>query len=310
VDLRVTGLMQANQAVASLRSSAARQSALQQAIATGARVRQPSDDPVAYLGARRADALNDRLAVYQTTTGDATNDLNASVSALQDGSQLLTQASSLASQGINASTDPSSYGALASQVDSLIDRMLALGNTQVDGRYLYGGTATQTPPFAVTTRGVDGRPTAISYQGAADRARALIGPGQTADTHYAGSQVFQSGGADVFQALISLRDTLNDTSLSPTARAAALTQQMGQLQTARTAVLQTVGEQSATLESLQAVQTRLSDVQLSAQARSGDLVSTDYASAVIRLQEEQTTYQAALSMAAKTFSTGLMDFLR
>ena len=70
------------------------------------------------------------------------------------------------------------------------------------------------------------------------------------------------------------------------------------------------GSESATLESLQAVQTRLSDVQLSAQARSGDLVSTDYASAVIRLQEEQTTYQAALSMAAKTFSTGLMDFLR
>jgi flagellar hook-associated protein 3 FlgL len=309
VDLRVTSLMQADRIVSNLRLSVNRQDVLQQAISTGVRVQQPSDGPAAYLGARQADALVRRLDAYVTTTGDATNGLNASVSALQDVTQLLTNAAGLASQGINATTDSSSFGALAAQVDGLIDRMLALGNTQVDGRYLYGGTATQQPPFKVTAQNAAGAPTTIAYQGATQRARALIGPGQTVDTHYAGSQVFQGNG-DVFQALMGLRDTLRDTTLTSTARTQALTQQMGQLETARTGVLQTVGEQSAALESLDAVQTRLSDVQVSLKERSGDLVGTDFADAVVRLQAEQTAYQAALSVAAKTFTPGLLDLLR
>src|SRR5581483_9261401 len=111
-----------------------------------------------------------------------------------------------------------------------------------DGQYIFGGTATQTPPFAVTAQNANGRPTAIAYQGAAERARALVGPGQTVDTQYTGSQVFQSAG-DVFQSLIALRDTLNDSSLTADARNQALTQQLGQLQSARTGILQTVGEQ-------------------------------------------------------------------
>ena len=36
------------------------------------------------------------------------------------------------------------------------------------------------------------------------------GQNQTVDTRYAGSEVFQQPGADVFQALITLRDNLRD----------------------------------------------------------------------------------------------------
>src|SRR5581483_1006270 len=90
VDLRVTGLMQANRTIAQLRASAARQANVQQQIASGIRVSQPSDDPAAYLEARRADALSGQIDTYLTTTATATNDLNSSVSTLQDATQLLT----------------------------------------------------------------------------------------------------------------------------------------------------------------------------------------------------------------------------
>jgi flagellar hook-associated protein 3 FlgL len=301
--------VQADRAVAALRQSVARQAALQQSISSGVRLQRPSDGPSDYVAAHETLALNQRLGTYLNTAGEATSDLNVSVSALLEGGQLLNQAADLASQGINGATDPTSFDALASQVDNVIDRMLALGNSQAGGRYLYGGTATQQPPFAITARGSDGRPTAISYQGSGERAQVLIGPGQTVDTRYAGDQVFQSAGGDVFQALIGLRDALRNSSLDPTARTQALTQQFTQIQNAHTAVLQTVGEQSASLESLDAVQNRIQDVQLDLQKRAGDLQGTDYADAVVRLQEEQTTYQATLATTAKIFSASLLNFL-
>src|SRR5262249_10317471 len=155
------------------------------------------------------------------TMSDSTADLNASVAALQDGNQVLNRASQLAQEGINATSEGQDYEALASEVDGLINRVLSTANSQSDGRYLFGGTATTQPPFSVTTQDAQGRPTAVTYAGSAERSNALIGPGQTVDTHYAGSQVFQQPGADVFQSLIGLRDDLRNANLDPNAKAKA-----------------------------------------------------------------------------------------
>lgn len=307
---RVTNYLRAEQTLSYLRRSTVRQAVLQESIASGYRVTRPSDAPADFVAAQQAETQFDRLNTYLNNVREGSNNLNESVSALQQVSALLNKATQITSQGINGTTDPTSYDALATEIDGVLDRMLQLGNSQVNGRYLYGGTATQDAPFTVATRDVNNRPATIVYQGSNERARTLIGPGEPTDTLYVGQQVFQRAGADTFATLIGIRDDLRNTTLTGPARADALTQRMAQLETIRTSILQTIGEQSASLETLEAVQSRVQDVQLSLQERSGNLRATDYADAIIRLNQETTIYQATLAVTAKIFDASLLSFLR
>lgn len=310
MNIRVTAQTQTTNMLANLRRQQAGAAALQNQISSGYRITLPSDDPTAFAAINVAKSASRRSDTYAKTLNDASTDLNASTSAIQDVNDALTRAKQIASEGIDQTLDVNSRQALATEVDSLIERAIRAGNTTSDGKYLFGGTATEKPPFVVSATNNGGQPTAVVYVGADTRATGLISPNQTVDTKYVGSQVYQPSGGDVFAALITLRDTLRDQTLTDTQRSAALSQQVGVVDAARSALSNTLGEQSASLASIEAIGNRVSDLKLSADTRSSELESTDYASAVVKLQEQDNAFKATLAISAKLFQTSLIDFLR
>jgi flagellar hook-associated protein 3 FlgL len=309
MNIRVTGQTQSNNAIANIQRQAASAAKYLDQISSGVRVKAASDDPGNYAAILRARADGLRFDAYSQTMSDATTDLNAGVDALLDVNQALTRARQIAVEGADATTGPDGHAALAIEVDALIDRLMKAANTQVEGKHLFGGTATNAPPFEVTGTDATGRPTAISYVGATDRARVLVGPGQTADTKYVGSEVFQQGGADLFQTLIGLRDTLRSNAPDG-AKSQALNQSLAAVEAARDAVTETVGEQSAQLASLEAFRNRMSDLKLASDGRVTDLEGTDMAEAVVRMQEFETALQATMAVTSRIFQPSLLDFLR
>lgn len=310
MNIRVTGQTQVNNAIANLRRQQADAAKFQDQISTGLKVKAASDAPSAFASITAARSASKRSSTYQGTINDSTADLNAGVSALQETSAVLTKASSLAITGASGTIDTTGFEALASEVDTLISRTLSAANLQQDGRYLFGGTATDTPPFRVATTTTDGKPATIAYDGATQRARALISPSQTVDSRYAGSEVFQQTGEDVFGALIGLRDDLRNTTLNDAQKTAAVSARLGDIQNARNRVGEVMGEQSGSLAGMEAIQNRLQDLKLNADTRSGDLEATDYADAVLRLKEQETSLQATLGVAAKILQPSLLDFIR
>ena len=198
---------------------------------------------------------------------------------------------------------------LASEVDGLIDRVLKAANSQPDGKSVFAGTAITTAPFRVATTDAQGRPATIAYDGAPERTRALTGPNQTVDTRYTGTEVFQQPGADVFQSLIGLRDALRDTSLSAVDRSAAFQTRIASLDAARDGIADVTAEQASALATLQSIESLTSDVKLTADARIGDLSGTDFAEAVVKMQENETALQAIYATTAKLLSPGLLDFI-
>lgn len=307
---RVTAQTQTNNALAYFRKQTLELSRLQTDLATGKRIDRPSENPGDFALLQAGKAKDLRFDAYRSTVNDATIQLNSSVSTLTDLNTGLTRARSLAQEGINATTEPSAYEALASEVNSILERALTSANATADGRSLFGGTATTAPPFTVGSRNSLGEITSIVYQGSDERGQGLIGPDQTVDTQYAGNRVFQTGGSDVFQALIELRDALRDTSLSSVDRAAVLSSKLQQVENASTAILSTVGEQSADLANLEAVGNRLADLQLEVRSRNSDLESTDVAGAIIKLRETENIFQTSLAVAARIFNNNLLDFVR
>lgn len=310
MNIRVTGQTQVNNAIANLRRQQADAAKFQDQISTGTKVKVASDAPATFASLMAARTASKRSGTYQGTINDSTADLNGGVSALQETSSILTKASELAITGASGSLDKTGFEALANEVDSLIDRSLNAANQQQDGRYLFGGTATDTPPFRAATFTTDGKPATIAYDGASQRARALISPSQTVDTRYTGSEVFQTSGQDVFAALIGLRDDLRNTGLSESQKTAAVSARLGDIQNARDRIGEVMGEQSGSLAGMEAIQTRLQDLKLNADSRAGDLESTDYADAVLRLKEQETSFQATLSVSSKLLQPSLLDFIR
>lgn len=278
-------------------------SILQQQASTGNRIQQPSDDPLGEMQLLADQAQSDRLNTYSSNIADAQTKLNSSVSTLNQVSGLLTQAKSLALQGSNSTNSPEAYQALGTQVGSLLNEVIQLANTQQNGVYLYGGTASQTKPFTVNAQGQ------VVYNGSAQTFSEPIGQGQQVQTLYDGSQVFQS--QNVFQVLGTLRDALLNTgNLSPSAQTAAVQQTLDSLDSANTGILNTVGQQSASLQNLQGLTQHLQGVQLQTKQQISNIQNVDISQVVIGLQEQQNLLQATLYSTSHILNLSLMDFLR
>ena len=310
MQIRITNQMQINRATEALRRSSTKQALLQQQISSGIRLTMPSDGPADFVAARQALLRVDQFQVYVDNGASATTNLNAGVSALQDAAEILNQATQLTSQGIHGANDAVAYEALAQEVDELINRMMRTANSDLGGRSLFAGTATDQKPFVVTATDANGKPVAIAYQGADDRGRVITGPGQTTDTHYVGSDIFGDDSSGIFRSLMDLRDTLRNNTLTADAKAQALTARMTDIDSARASVLGAMGEQSVALESLETTQNRLRDMQVNLQSRASDLQDTDYAEAIARLGQEQGLYESALAVISRLFGTSLLDYLR
>lgn len=312
MNIRVTGQTQTSNAIANMRQRAAELAKFQDQVSSGLRIKGPSDDPTAFTALSQAKAASARLGAYAQNVSDSTAVLNSGVSTLQDVTGALVRAKQIAIEGADATagTDPNSIEALAREVDGIIDRVLKASNSQPDGKSVFGGTSTAAQPFRVATTDAQGRPATIAYDGASERTRALTGPNQTVDTRFTGAEVFQQPGADVFQSLIALRDTLRDTTLDATARSAAFQQRLGDLDAARNAIGDITGEQAATLATLDSLQSLTSDVKLTADVRIGELAGTDFAEAVVKMQEQETALQAIYATTAKLLEPGLLDFIR
>jgi flagellar hook-associated protein 3 FlgL len=210
--MRVTGsrLMDMSAAVTA-KNQEALASASEQ-VSSGKRVLRPSDDPVAYAAAQRAN-------VRKLVTGGATSAMQVAQERLAETDAALatigdavSQARALAVQGANDSYDATARRELGLQVRGLFEGALAAANAQSsDGEYLLAGSNSLARPFDASG----------AYQGDAS-ARALGG----SFTTVAGSSLTAASGVDVLPVLSRLAAALeaNDK--------AGITTALGELDTA------------------------------------------------------------------------------
>jgi flagellar hook-associated protein 3 FlgL len=307
---RVTDLSQVSTVLYYLTQQSDSLAQLTNEASSGNQILVPSDNPAGTATVIEGNAQGTQLSAYLSNVSSATNALNASVSTLTSAVSVLQQASSIASQGANSTNSTTSYTALAQQVEGLIGQMTGLANTQYNGQYLYSGTATGTNPFTVSSTNPSGQPETVTYGGGTQPGQTVIGTNQTVNTTYNGSQVFQSGGGDVFQALIGLRNLLqNTTNQSATQQQTALSQQIGVINNALTAVQSTEGKQSADLQNLSALQTQVTSLQTATKQQVSDVQSADLPTVLENLQAEENAYQVTLAAAGRIFDQNLLTFL-
>lgn len=171
---------------------------LQAQIASGLRVQKPSDDPGIISTLLSNKASVERIDIEMENIAVSRSKLNQSVAQLVTAREAVSRANVLALDGVQA--NPSDRMNLAREVDAILDLMLQVANSTDGGKPLYAGTSQTLEPFVVTQRDEMGRVMEVSYQGALERSRTVIGVQQTVDVLYTGEEVFmrQTRGETVF----------------------------------------------------------------------------------------------------------------
>lgn len=266
-------------------------------VSTGKQITKPSDDPVGtgrVLGLLTRGANNDQYARNVTIAGQ---DLAATESALASIQDLLARAHELSIEAANDTLSGSERSKIAVEVGTIVSQAVAIANQQHGDRFLFSGYQTATKPF---TEDVPGNPSAVAYNGDTGLIEREIAQGERVTANLTGDQFFPQ----LFSRLIAFRDALNAND-APTIRSST-----GDLKTSIDEGLTLRADIGARVRRVEAAGQRHEDEHVLVESMRSSLEDIDLAEAIVKLQQQETTYQAALSSAGRTLQLSLLDFLR
>ena len=248
-----------------------------------------------------------RVTQYQSNAQIVDQRLTAMAT---DTSQIFDIASkfqTLLVNGLNA--ESSSDLNLNQQATDMLNQVQGLLNSQLDGRYLFAGTATDTPPVDVNAPGFvpppgvyPSSPDTSYYQGNSTKLTARVDDNY--DLSY-GVTADQPG----FEQLIRSLHLAATANVGPP-------QDRNRLEDALAAVKQAVqnipditsqigGAQAA----IQNIQSKHTDFKQFADKAIGDISNVDVTAAVTKLTQDQTTLQASYQVIARLSQLHLSQFL-
>ncbi len=308
--MRVTENMTTNLVLASLQKQQELVNTLQQQISTGQRINQPSDDPIS---AQQALDLKGVIAAtdqFSRNIQTGTSWLSQMDSSMSDMNSVLVRAKELALQMSNGTYDAGQRQAAALEVAQLRDQMIALGNTQIAGKYIFGGFVSDQPPFVTTANQPSPGDQVGDYKGTDDPVNIQIGQGNFIAINYSGGKLLRGGtppassGTDIIGTLDSLVTALNNNDQSGIAASiTGLDNSLQQIQAAQG----DVGARENRLQNANNILTGTKDYLTKALSGKQD---ADYLQVMSDLSKQQTAYQATLAATAQFSKLSLLDYMQ
>ncbi|HEY9720664.1 MAG TPA: flagellar hook-associated protein FlgL [Oscillatoriaceae cyanobacterium] len=300
--MRISNNYMMAQSLVDLNNNQVRIDQTQEDISTGVRIHLPQDDPTANA---RAMVLNENLsqnAQYQTNIDNAKNYLSVTDSTMNSVLNVMQQLRDLAVRGQNGDLEQPDRDAINQQVLQLKSQLIDLGNTQVQGRFIFGGIKTQDQPYPPTDVTLSPNDTgALTTE---------VGQGITVQYNVTGVSVFGDTTPPDTTSVFAMIDQFSgylESGTNTTDISDSTLPQMDQFITSMSEARTQVG---GTLARLDTANSRLSDEKINLQSLLNDTQSTDIAKATLDLNQSQAAYQAALAVAARALPLSLVDYLK
>jgi flagellar hook-associated protein 3 FlgL len=301
---RVTQRSLTNTSLAGLQANLDRMQRLQEQLSSGKALNRPSDSPTSTVSALRYRAELKRNAQYDRNASDGLAWLGTADNALTDGMSLVRRVRELVLTAANAATDQQGREAIAAEIDTLRDGLLATANTSFLGRPVFAGTASTTTAYDA----------AGNFLGDSGQVKRTVASGVDVQVNVSGPDAFSftpvvaGGPSDLFATLSTISTHLRsgnpvDVQTMSTDDLNALDAGFGQMQKALT----TVGARYA---QVQTMQTRVQSLAVDLTSSLSDVENVDLPKTIMDLQMQQVAYQSALSATAKVIQPSLVDFLR
>jgi len=286
--------MIANNVLKNLSSNLTRLEKLQNQLSSGKKIIKPSDDPVSTSRLIELKSTLNADKQYSRNIDFLKTELNVADKALQDISSTLTRVKELAVRGANETLSEENRNAIAEEVDQLIDHLIQIGNTNVSGRYIFGGYKTSEAPLEKSGN-------AVLYKGDGNLRSVEVSNNVLINASPTGKSLFVDSG--MFDTLVLLRDALLGGNISQ------ITETIDKIDAISDRV-------SSELSGLGA---RLSRVELTSDLLSekytkyADLLSKqediEIEEVVLKLYAQRNVYQASLISASRALQPSLINYL-
>jgi flagellar hook-associated protein 3 FlgL len=203
-----------SQTVSALDAVSATEQQLTEELSTGVRVNTISDAPTAFAENTVLSAQLSADDTFSQTASSAESLLQVSDTVLGSVVTQLTQAITLATEGVNGTLDSDNLKTISSQLSGIRDEVLSLANSSYLGRYIFAGSQGGTTPFTLDSGTT---PATVTYVGDDDVSYVQTPNGHTIQLNVPGDQIFTAAGASVLGSLNALVADFASGAASPTA---------------------------------------------------------------------------------------------
>ncbi len=298
--MRITEGIIANNILGNLQLGQQQLERLQQQASTGMRINAPGDDPVSTQQVLQLKGVLQDYDQYTRNIITGSAWLGQSDNTMAGMGSVVARAHEIAMTMANGSYSATNRANAAVELKQLRSELIQQGNSQMAGRYIFGGFASDKPPFDATTG---------AYAGSDDAVKMEVGQGSYVSINYPGSRLLSGGtppgssGVDIIGELDKLTTALSTNDVTGIRAALpAMDAAQSQILAARTDV-------GGRMNRVQNAASNLESLKLSQTAAISDRQDVDILQVISDLTRQQTAFQAALSSAAKTSKLSLLDYL-
>jgi flagellar hook-associated protein 3 FlgL len=267
-------------------------------------VNKPSDDP---LSAQKILDIRSALRQIDPTlrNGQYVNSwLSVTETSLRQIEDALARAKELALSESSDTSDAATRRMVAGEVKQLFDSVVQLANTRFGGRYIFGGTQTQTPPVE---RGVDTSnpdyPYDLRFNGNDDKIQIRIYGDQNISMNITAQEAL---GDENNGALATLRDLINALENND---ASGIRATLDALDQSMDTLRYSIAEGGSRINAIDAYGESQLEFQLDLEETLSEYQDADMARVYTDLISQQTTYESALKTTAMITRLSLMDFI-
>ncbi len=271
-------------------------------LTTGLQINNVSDDP-----SEIADLWQLNSELSQTNQDDTNLDqvqteVNTAESGLESAVTLVEQAQTYGSEGLSDTTNADGRVDLANELGSILQQLVAIADTTVQGRYIFAGDTDQTTPYTID---LSQSSPVSAYQGSASTREILSPDGTSFPVALTAQQIFDSSNAqdNVFDSIVDLMQGLQSNSDTQISGA------MANLETASTYLNQQLAFYGNVQDQVQGALTFGQNYTTQLQTQLAGIQDANEAEDITNMTQAQTQLQAALESEAQLPRTTLFDFL-
>jgi flagellar hook-associated protein 3 FlgL len=294
--MRVTNKMTYDMIEQSLSRRTERIMKINRSIASGKRINEPSDDPLAMTRVLEYRTSLASMDQYAKNIDQGLSWLKTGESSLYEANQLLVRTKELVLSQVTGTATHETRQATAAEVLEIFEQMIQLADTRLGERFIFSGFKTDTAPFPSVSD--------YTYRGDTGAIQIEIAKNQKVTINLNGSEIFTDSSVSILQTLDDVVTHLRNDDVS------GLEGDIDTIDSSVDHILATLAEVGAKTRQLESTKDNFEDLRLNVTELLSNLEDTDLAEAVTELSLQETAYQASLASAARLLETSLLDFLR
>jgi flagellar hook-associated protein 3 FlgL len=293
---RVTEGSMSTRALGDLQRTMARTQKLQSQISGGKQLTRPSDSPTGTVTSLQLRGEVRATQQYARNADDGLGWLGTIQDQLGDVSTSVIRVRDLTVEALNNANTDESREALSAEIDQIRQQVMGQANAKYLNRPVFGGT---TPGGAAYN--ADGTWAGNDYP-----TTRTVGPNAKVRIEITGQEAFGKQGepTELFGLLDKLSTAIKDNDQT------TIETSLQNLDSAHDLLKSALSDVGARYNRVTQMKQSADDHLLSVSSQLSDIEDVDLPKAIMELQIQQTSYQAALAATAKVIQPSLIDFLR